>query len=225
MYAMWHVHVAMRSMECRARVGCLFFPVKLITSLSEGRCYLRSLQPFVNIGCPYLTLTAKSLRCRHNGGDSVSKHKRIIVYSTVYSDADQRKHQSYASLAFGGEFTGEFPAQMASNAEKVSIWWHHHLDWGCKSEDDVSMETDLQHNLCWMRWRLRIVYAERNRISSIDSTTVWGTSVASAKIRYQKNSFGELSRVQWNNPMNLHIVGAANAPEPDNCVIGRHSAD
>ena len=24
------------------------------------------------------------------------------------------------------EFTGEFPAQMASNAENVSIWWRHH---------------------------------------------------------------------------------------------------
>ena len=33
-----------------------------------------------------------------------------IVYSTVYSDADQGKHQSSASLAF---VPGEFPAQMA----------------------------------------------------------------------------------------------------------------
>ena len=51
-----------------------------------------------------------------------------IVYSTVYSDADQRKHQSSASLAFvlGIPGTGEFPAQRASNAEKVSIWWRHH---------------------------------------------------------------------------------------------------
>ena len=24
------------------------------------------------------------------------------------------------------EFTGEFPAQMASDAENVSIWWRHH---------------------------------------------------------------------------------------------------
>ena len=39
-----------------------------------------------------------------------------IVYSTVYSGADQRKHQSSASLA---------SAQMASNAENVSIWWRH----------------------------------------------------------------------------------------------------
>ena len=27
-----------------------------------------------------------------------------------------------------GEFTGEFSAQMASNAENVSIWWRHHDD-------------------------------------------------------------------------------------------------
>ena len=60
----------------------------------------------------------------------------IIVYSTVYSGADQRKHQSPASLAFVcGEFTGdrwiprtvngELPAQMDSNEENVSIWWRH----------------------------------------------------------------------------------------------------
>ena len=49
-----------------------------------------------------------------------------IVYSTVYSDADQRKHQSSASLAFV-RGTGEFPAQMASNVENVSIWWRHHV--------------------------------------------------------------------------------------------------
>ena len=48
-----------------------------------------------------------------------------IVYSIVYSDADQRKHQSSASLAFVRGI-GEFPEQMASYAEKVSIWWRHH---------------------------------------------------------------------------------------------------
>ena len=52
-----------------------------------------------------------------------------IVYSTVYSSADQNKHQRSASLDFMGgikQETGEFPAQMASNAENVSIWWRHH---------------------------------------------------------------------------------------------------
>ena len=45
-----------------------------------------------------------------------------IVYSTVQSGADQRKHQSSASLAC----TGEFSAQMSSNAENAPIWWRHH---------------------------------------------------------------------------------------------------
>ena len=46
-----------------------------------------------------------------------------IVYSIVYSDTDQRKHQSSSSLAF---VRGEFSAQMASYAENVYIWWRHH---------------------------------------------------------------------------------------------------
>ena len=41
-----------------------------------------------------------SLRWRHNGRDSVSITSLTIVYSTVYLDADQRKHQSFAPLAF-----------------------------------------------------------------------------------------------------------------------------
>ena len=51
-----------------------------------------------------------------------------IVYSTVYSDADQRKHQSSASLAFvqGNHRDRWIPAQKASNADNVSISWRHH---------------------------------------------------------------------------------------------------
>ena len=52
-----------------------------------------------------------------------------IVYSTVYSCLDQTKHQSSAALAFVRGIlpgTGKFHAQMASNAENVSIWGRHH---------------------------------------------------------------------------------------------------
>ena len=50
-----------------------------------------------------------------------------IVYLTVYSGAGHRKHQSSASLAFvWGIHRGEFPVQMASDAENVSLWWRHH---------------------------------------------------------------------------------------------------
>ena len=52
-----------------------------------------------------------------------------IVYSSVYSGSDQRKHQSSASLAFvRGIHWGPVnsPAQRSSNVENVSIWWRHH---------------------------------------------------------------------------------------------------
>ena len=54
---------------------------------------------------------------------------RMIVCSTVYSGADQRNIKAprhwplYRELT--GELTGEFPTQIASNAENVSIWWRH----------------------------------------------------------------------------------------------------
>ena len=50
-----------------------------------------------------------------------------IVYSTFYSGADERKHQSSASLALicvgDSPVIGEFPAQMTNNAENASICW------------------------------------------------------------------------------------------------------
>ena len=57
-----------------------------------------------------------------------------IVYSTVYSGADHRKHQSSASLAFvrGIHRWPVNSPQMASNAGNVSTWWRHqHAIWTC----------------------------------------------------------------------------------------------
>ena len=50
-----------------------------------------------------------------------------VDFSAVCSGADQRKHQSSALLAIvNSPVTSEFPVQMASNVENVSIWWRHH---------------------------------------------------------------------------------------------------
>ena len=37
------------------------------------------------------------------------------------------QRQSNQSTIHPKKFAGEFPAQMASNAENVSIWWRHHV--------------------------------------------------------------------------------------------------
>ena len=52
-----------------------------------------------------------------------------IVCWPVCSGADQRKHQSSASLAFVRGINGwpVVSSQRTSNAENVSIWWLHHV--------------------------------------------------------------------------------------------------
>ena len=57
----------------------------------------------------------------------------LIVYSYVCSDADQRKHQSSASLVCVREIHRWIPRShrwiprtKASDAEHVCIWWRHH---------------------------------------------------------------------------------------------------
>ena len=51
-----------------------------------------------------------------------------IVYSSVYSGADLKTLKlRVTGLCTGNSpVTGEFPAQRASNAENISIWWRHH---------------------------------------------------------------------------------------------------
>ena len=61
-----------------------------------------------------------------------------IVYSTVYSDADQRKHQSSASLAFVRgihRWPMNSPHKWPVTQKNASIWWRHHgyLYWNRQS--------------------------------------------------------------------------------------------
>ena len=79
-----------------------------------------------------------------------------VVYSTVYSDTNQRKHKAPRHWPLCGEFTGtgEFPAQRASYAENVSIWWRHH--------DTIQIldTTDLDNISCLL-FRLPVLYGIR----------------------------------------------------------------
>ena len=56
-----------------------------------------------------------------------------VVYSTVYSDADQRKHQSSVSLAFvwGIHRDRWIPHTKGQLRRNVSIWWRHHEPCAC----------------------------------------------------------------------------------------------
>ena len=60
------------------------------------------------------------LRWRHNGRDNVSNHQS---HHCLLNRLFRRRSKKTSKL----RVTVEFPAQMASNAEDVSIWWRHHV--------------------------------------------------------------------------------------------------
>ena len=70
-----------------------------------------------------------TLQWRHNGHDSVSNHQ---PHDHLLNRLFRRRSKKTSKLRVTGlcvgnsPGTGEFPPQMASNAENVSIWWRHH---------------------------------------------------------------------------------------------------
>ena len=72
----------------------------------------------------------KSLRWRHNGRDSVSNHQpHDCLLNRLFRCRSMKTSKLRAAGLCAGNSpgTGEFPAQMASYAENVSIWWRHHV--------------------------------------------------------------------------------------------------
>ena len=94
------------------------------------------------------------LRWRHNGRDGVSNHQ---PNDCLLNRLFRRRSKNISKLCITGlcagnsPATGEFPAQMASNAENVSIWWRHHASPGHKKP---------LYRLCniralWLKWRIK----------------------------------------------------------------------
>ena len=71
-----------------------------------------------------------SLHWRHNGRDGVSNHQpyHYLLYRIFRRRSKKTSKFRVTGLcAVNSPVTGEFPAQMVSNAENASIWWRHHL--------------------------------------------------------------------------------------------------
>ena len=80
--------------------------------------------------CPILTSHKKfTLQWRHNGHDGVSNHQpHDYLFNRLFGRRSKKTSKlRVTGLCVGNSpGTGEFPAQMSSNAENVSIWWRHH---------------------------------------------------------------------------------------------------
>ena len=70
------------------------------------------------------------LQWRHNGRDGVSNHQpRDCLLNRLFRLISKKtsKRRVTGLCAENPPVTGEFPTQMASNAESVYIWWRHRV--------------------------------------------------------------------------------------------------
>ena len=135
-----------------------------------------------------------TLQWRHNGHDSGSNHK---PHDCLHNLLFRRRSKKTSKLRVTGlcagnsPETGEFHAQMPSNAENVSIWWRHHDTWYryAPLREDMScikilILTHIFKVIC--SWLCHI--GQRNRVHSILCTILDGLSNDFVHQNYHKVS-------------------------------------
>ena len=96
-----------------------------------------------------------TLQWRHNELDGVLNHRRL---GCLLNRWFRRRSKKASKLRITGlcegnsPVTGEFPAQRASNAENVFIWWRHH-ECGQLSQR-ISPSWSRKLTAAWVTWKL-----------------------------------------------------------------------
>ena len=102
------------------------YPLCVIKSFNISHFAVRSNRPH-----GYIT----SLQWRHNGHDGVTNHQpHHCLLNRLFG------HRSKKTSKIHVPGTGEFPAQMASNTENVSIWWCHHVEYSQQNRKTMILE-------------------------------------------------------------------------------------
>ena len=102
--------------------------------------------------CACINSHSLALRWRHNGRVGVSNHQsNDSLLKRLFRRRSKKTKLRVTGLCAGNSpATGEFPAQMASNAENVSIWWRHHglITHACTRQSGSKRHDDLTTTTC-----------------------------------------------------------------------------
>ena len=101
------------------------------------------------------------LQWRHNERNGVSNARRLdCLLRRVF----RRRSKEISKLGVTGlcaensPMTGEFPAQRASNAENVSIWWRHRVN-----SSTSFVKTDFYLSVLWHAKKHKYIYFNRTK--------------------------------------------------------------
>ena len=115
------------SVFVRAIIFCEIWIISSILVCEMGLWYHMNI---MHVYCLLCFLSLLTLEWPHNGLDSVLNHQPhdcLLNYLFRRKSKKTSKLRAIGICAGNSPGTGEFPAQMVSNAENVSIWWRHHI--------------------------------------------------------------------------------------------------
>ena len=103
-----------------------------------------------------------SLQWRDNGCDGVSNHQpRHCLLNHLFRRRSKKtsKFRVTGLCAGNSPVTDEFPAQMASNAENISLWWRHHGETKFDDIDHSSVTRVLAIKYIQSLWNLWSIFS------------------------------------------------------------------
>ena len=128
-YYRWHIkiHVVLSEPYILIQISLKYVPKGPITSTGSDNGSAPNRRKniiWIKYGHVY------SLQWRHNGHDGISNHQphHCLLNHLFRRRSNKTSKLGVTGLCGGNSLgTGEFPTQMASNAENGSIWWCHHV--------------------------------------------------------------------------------------------------
>ena len=156
-----------------------------------------------------LCLVLVTLLWRHNGCDSVSNHQTHDYLLNRLFGCTSKKTSTLrvTGLCVGNSpGTGQYPAQMASNVENVSIWWHHH-------DDTILMFIGL-----WLTWHCGLQYNKRKQNCQTTSGSCGWLIWTRILIAWQNNSFCSVIFISSSFTFLLHWIFFFGSMWPSNVI-------
>ena len=143
-----------------------------------------------------LAINEVTLQWRHNGRDGVSHHKHHnCLPNCLFRRRTKKTSKLHVTGLCAGNspLIGEFPAQIASNAENVSIWWRHQVIWHSPEDTCTGIVQDIS---CY--------YALKTKHSRLQPLLPWPHELKTIATKIWKHIFLEHYQDEC-----LHCTGVA----------------
>ena len=147
-----------------------------------------------------------TLLWRHNDHDSVSNHQPhdCLLNRLFRRRSKKTSKPRVTGLCVGtSPETGEFPAQMASNTENVSIWWRHHVMSINLATKHISTSQECENTALDIYWAFQYKISHPiKRYHDVSNTIEWTLVLSeSSKICSRQN----FKTIRSFNPSNSRL--------------------